>query len=297
MIDPDLSSANLTPEDQACLHAARRITCLEALEGWTKWRQADSTPNTVYTQRTVLAQFIDQLGAAAWPVIFLKHDHLDAFVNDQGVTKLTTRDMRLSSLRSFFKFCAANGYIIGNQSLLTKVHLRGLTTSQKERTARVAMTEREYRHIVLHTVGFWKFATVLSYWTGMSLGDVCCIEWSNICPGEIVVQAHKAEGHVALPVDHPLIGDHDLTLVLLEMLFLKNNSIYCFPGQRQEILDPTKRSKLSVYYGRILQSFAIKGKSFQSLRHAFLARLENAGTSIEEVGRLVGPDKVTTINT
>lgn len=279
----------LTADALQAIMAGRKVSCIDALEGWAKWRTTDSQPNTIYTQRSVLVQFFNRIGCDTWSVTRLKIEHIDSFVNDDDGTKLTNREMRLASIRSFFKFCAANGYILGNQAMLAKVKLRNLSKDQKEQTKRVPFTEREYRHIMARTVGFWKYATALSYWTGLRLSDICCLEWSSITPNELIVWTQKDEDRVALPLDHKLIGDGDLILVLMEMLVEKRgNSPYVFPEQRREILDPALRSKFSVYYGRILTRLGIEGKSFHCLRHAFATRLEKAGVTIEQIGRLLG---------
>lgn len=279
----------LTADAIQSITAGRKVTCMDALEGWAKWRNNDSTPNTVFTQRSVMNQFFASLGAETWPVTRITHEYINDFVNADDGTKLTNREMRLASLRSFFKYCSAMGWVVGNPAMLAKIRMRDMSHEQKERTERKPITEREYRHIVAHTEGFWRAATALSYWTGLRLNDICCMEWSSIGTDSIIVHTRKDEDRVALPLNHPLIGSGDLTLILMEMLSTRDEkSKYCFPEQRKVILDPAQRSKFSVYYGRILKRLGIDGKSFHCLRHAFATRLNKAGITIEEIGKLLG---------
>jgi integrase len=285
----------LTADAVQSILAGRKVVCADALEGWKQWRHYDSAPNTVHVQAGTIMQFLHLHDAAGWPVTKITTEQINDFINTTDEIKLATREVRLASLRSFFKFCAAKGYCLTNPAMLARVKKRDLTFRLKEPKARRPITEREYHHIVAHTEGFWKWATALSYWTGARLNDICCLEWDAIGAEEIILHTRKDEDRIALPLNDPLIGGGDLILILMEILLTRDGrSPYCFPEERAQILDPQTRSKFSVYYGRILDRFGIEGKSFHCLRHAFATRLEKAGKTIEQVGRLMGHSDTTT---
>jgi integrase len=279
----------LTADSLQSIMAGRKVTCGAALDEWIEWRKTHTKPNTVRTQTIVLRQFFGTLEAENWPVTRLTNQHIDAFINDDGASGASNRAIRCATIKTFFKFCSARAYCVGDPASITKVKLGKLSHSQKESKERVPFTEREYRHILKHTEGFWRAAVAISYWTGLRLSDIACLEWASITAEELIVHTRKREARVALPFNEPLIGGGELAGVLLAVIMDGDNSQpYCFPVQRKCILDPEKRARLSVQFGRLLTSLGIEGKSFHCLRHSFVTRLNKAGKTLEEIGRFVG---------
>jgi len=269
--------------------AGRNVKCDSALDEWATWQGGNASPNTVRSQRIVLVALFNQVGCHKWPINRLLFEHLDAFVNGNDETKRSNRNMRLASIKSLFKFISAKGYCVGNPSAMLRVKLKNLSHEQKEPTKRLPFTEREYRHLITHTDGFWRFACALSYWAGLRLSDVCNLEWAGIMPEEIVVWTQKSETRVALPLKNALIGNGELQPILMAMMCdHARDPKYCFPVQRAIINDPERRAGLSVAFGRILVELGIEGKSFHCLRHSFATRLGKAGVTVEEIGRFMG---------
>lgn len=273
----------------AIMASGKKVSCSDAVGEWAAWRLGHSSPNTVRSQELVLRAFLRFHGADNWALPKLVFDHLDKFVNADDACKVAARDMRVAALRSFFDFITARAWYVGNPSKLVRVRMNNLTVEQKERAHRQPVTEREFNHIMKHAEGFQKYATALSYWAGLRLSDVACLEWASILPDELVVWTRKAERRVALPIDDPLIGGGKLRMVIMALLEdHSHHPAYVFPEEREVILDPARRARLSVYYGRLLTELGIEGKSFHCLRHAFATRLAKAGKSLEDIGRLIG---------
>ena len=87
----------------------------------------------------------------------------------------------------------------------------------------------------------------------------------------------------------PLIGGGELTAVIMGLMMESDpRQPYVFPTQRTCTLDPEKRARLSVQFGRLMTELGIEGKTFHCLRHSFVTRLTKAGKTLEEIGRLVG---------
>lgn len=280
---------SLNAESLTAIMAGRKVTCASALVEWVEWRKLSASPNTLRTQRIIMESFFAKYGAGQWPLAKLTFEHIDGFVNDPAdTTKRSNRDLRLASLRSFFELITAKSYYVGNPSRLVKVRLNKLTVEQKEHIKREPMTEKEFKHIVAHTEGFYQIATELSYWAGLRLSDCANLEWSSILPDELVVWTQKSESRVAIPIDNPLFGGGVLRMTFMRMFELNRHPQYAFPSERATNLDPEKRAKLSVYYSRILKDLGIVGKSFHCLRHTFAQRLADAGVAVEKIGRAMG---------
>lgn len=279
----------LTAEALTAIMAGRKVTGEMAVTEWAAWRAGFTSANTIRTQEITLRKFLREFALEKRPVSAIAFEQCNAFVNAPDAGKVSNREQRLAALKSLFHFLTARAYYVGNPTKLVNVRYSAMTHEQKERTPRVPFTAREVDHIVGNTTGFWRWATALSYWAGFRLSDICCLEWASILPKEIVVWTRKADARVALPLSHPLIGGGKLAVFLMEMMAEHNvHPRYVFPEQAAIVADPALRSKLSVYYSRILERLGIEGKSFHCLRHGFATRLDEAGTTIEEIGRMLG---------
>jgi len=282
----------LNAESLTAIMAGRKVTCATAVAEWAEWRAASTSPNTLRTQLITLNQWMAKISAGGWPVNKLKFEHIDGFVNDKADDAgRSTRDSRLASIRSFFEFITARAYYAGNPSKLVSVRLRDLSHEQKEHKERVPFTEREFNHIMQHTEGKWRWWAALSYWAGLRLADCACLEWASVLENEIVVWTKKSDARVALPIDDPLIGGGKLRTIMLEIMEVSHHPLYVFPDDREVAMDPSKRARHSVYFGRVLEELGIEGKSFHCLRHSFATRLAKAGKSVEDIGRLLGHSK------
>lgn len=278
----------LNAESLTAIMAGRKVSCEQAETEWNEWRAKTVAPNTVRTYGLILRQWLRKLGAEKWPVAKVTEDHIMDFVNAIDGTKRSVRQARMHAIRSFTEFCAARGYIVGNPGKNARVSVKGLSHEQKERKQIVPVTEAEFRKLAAGAEGFWRHAVSLSYWTGLRLSDVCCLEWSSIDSTSIVLWTQKTDTRVQVQLREELIGAGELGMTILEMMMESKRGKYCFPEERTTILDPEKRAKLSVYASRLFNRCGIEGKSFHCLRHSFVTRLAKAGKTLEEIGRLVG---------
>lgn len=277
----------LNGESLTAIMAGRKVSCTEAMEEWKVWQAKHSAANTARTRGIIVNQFLRVAKVGSLPVPRLTFDIIDAFVNEKSA-KRAARDLRLASVRSFIVFCSARAYLVGDPSKLVKVRIKGMTHEQREAKPRVPVTEAELKLLLAKTEGFWKHAIALSYWTGLRLSDICCLEWDCITSNSIILWTQKTETRVEVPLHEPLIGGGQLSGHFLDMLMQGNGEGYIFPEERKTILDPDKRAKLSVYAGRIFARAGVEGKSFHCLRHSFVTRLSKAGKTLEEIGKIVG---------
>ena len=285
----------LTAETVTAIVAGKKITAATAADQWLDWLRTNREISTVTNHGYYVAAWLERLDAKTWPIARLTEQHVDSYVNEKSDVTAATRGSRLAAICSFFMFCAARGYVVGNPAVLVEVRLRDLTHEQKEPKKRVPITADEYRRIMAWpaeelTLGkFMAAATAIGYWTGLRLADIARLEWPCFTGTELIVWTGKRDKRVALPLSDPLIGSGQLKMVLLGVAEdARPGARYLFPDAHKIATDPTDRAKLSVYYGRLLERVGIEGKSFHCLRHAFVTRLKKAGVTIEEIGRAVG---------
>ena len=280
----------LTADSLQAIMAGKRCSMRLAIEEWAQWGRENLEPNTIHTEHSMLNQWIRLIGAENWAVTKITPDHINQFINDpEDDASKSTRTIRLSAIRSFFRLCTDRCYCLRNPSRDVKLRMRILSHAQKEPKKRIPITAAQYRHIMGNTEGFWKWATALSYWTGLRLSDICNLEWDCFAGSEIIVHMQKTDDRVAIDLSELFIGGGELRQIILEITMeAGGDKQFCFPKQRAVINDPQKRHALSMQYTRLLSSVGIEHRSFHCLRHSCATRLKAAGKTLAEIGRVLG---------
>ena len=91
---------------------------------------------------------------------------------------------------------------------------------------------------------------------------------------------------VSIDTMDPLFGGGILKDVMKEIDV--THPTFCFPEWQEIISTPKSRSKPSVYFKRLCERLQIYGRSFHCLRHSCITRLDKAGLTLEEIGKVVG---------
>ena len=254
---------------------------------WKKYKENMSqSANTIFTKTTLLQSFASRYKITKLNQI--TETHISQYINEPGDIKAGAREQRLSAIKSLFQYCVANCYTLRDPSKLVAIDLSKLPHKAKERKKRVPITEFEYNHIIRNSDHFFKEATALAWWTGMRLSDIARLEWDSIDfeNKTLIVHTKKTDARICLPLMDPLLGGGQLLKVLSKLKVTDGK--YCFPEQRKLDLDPSRRSTLSVYYGRLLSRLNIQGKSFHCLRHAFVSRCRKEKKTLEDIALWVG---------
>ena len=267
-----------------------KIKCSEALDEWRAWaKSVGLSPNTLYQTETYLKMFFVQNGLMNKPVSSITEDHVDQFINNPEPIAASTRQYRLSAVKSFFTLSCARGYSLSNPAALVKVKMFLLSHEQKERKKVLPFTDRELS--ILHSLEdpFWRVATRLGYEAGLRIGDVAKLEWSSLNEkNRVIVWTDKHDRRVSVPI----------SAELYKMLcgLPKEDDRFVFKQESQDALSARSRSKLSVYFGRLLEKHGIEGRGFHSLRHTFATKHRSLGKSVDEIRDMLGHRSSSTTN-
>lgn len=275
----------------AVIHGGKSMTAEKAGKQWLQWcRSVGLSEQTILKNETVLHLFL-----ARWPelrskpVSAITEDHVGAFVNDPGPTKASTRTRKLAAMRSMFKVWVAKAYVTSNPAAITRVVRRKLQHHQLEPATRRPFTEDQFMRLMASLSqlddAFFARITAIGWATGLRLGDIVTLEWDQLSvPHHIVVWTEKRTTRVCLPINDFLTPG--LAAALGEIP--PNDSPFVFAEQAAEFEIPKKRSKLSVYFGRLVERAGLEGVSFHSLRHARITTWRSIGFSLEECAEFAG---------
>lgn len=287
-----LAKAGALQRDAIASIVAGRNMKLEAiLSEWKEYKKNLShSQNTIYQQETMINHFLSFSGLKDKGIGDIETSHIKKWLDNKDGTSLAQREQRQSSIRSFLEFAVAAGYSIKDPSKLVSVDKSKLSHKQKEKRKKHVIAEEEYKMLMAKAPYFTRQAVALAWWTGLRISDITSLEWDSWDAKEktLTVHTQKRDKRVCLPWNDPLIGSGILGKIYQEIDF--EDDQYCFPVQREWMKDPKGRSKVSLYFSRLLQRLDIyeKGKGWHSLRSSFVTRCKREGKKLEDIAIWVG---------
>jgi integrase len=264
----------------------KKLTIAKALVHYRKYlasigKSAKTAENNVST----VELWARESNLLNYPPAAVEESSISQWINrDSTDAKASTRNVNLAALRSFFGYCTAKGWAVGDPARLARVNMKGLSHQQKERAVREVFEPYEIKRILKQCESedvFWLFAVRLSLETSLRLGDICQLEWDCFSEAERVnVWTDKRDKRVSVPISSEL-SDLLTSIPVSHPRFM-------FPEQRAIANDMKKRASLSVKFGRIVEKCDIKGKSFHCIRHTCITRWSKEGKTLESIAELAG---------
>ena len=259
----------------------------------------DLAPSTLNAKRLVWMEF------ARW----MEHHHLEignlAEVTHEAIAEYlaciraevcaSTYNARICVLREIFHVLAAKAGLVDDPWEGVRLHAddchsrRELTLDEIERLMKAATKAG----------GEWKRLFTIGIYTGLRLGDCCCLAWNsvNLERGVIQLIPKKTRKHAhGQPITIPI---HPILMSALNEIPKSERGDFVLP----ELADFYKNSKWHVSRGlelifkaaHIETSVKIEGRrtrtpeaTFHSLRHTFVSSAANAGVPLPVVASIVG---------
>lgn len=305
----------LTNQTVQQIVAGKKVTVGDAMKEWIVWMENyGRAARSVDSYGITLAAWVRNAKLENRLPREITERMVDSWINAADGTCAGTRRARLAVIRSFFQFCCAKAYALGNPSQLVRIKMNLLTHKQKEPKIIAAFTNDELDRLTVATSGFWRVAIAIGRWTGLRLGDICQLEWDSLeVKDRMIVWTDKKDRRVSLPLTlaefakdmkarkspvtkamaaHFTQCETDLNSILRALI--KTNPVYLFPDQREIALTPNRRAGLSVQFGRIARAARIEGKAFHSIRHTFVVQMDAIGVEVEHISKSVGHRHVET---
>lgn len=248
----------------------RRVDCTRAFAAWVDHTAlSDLAPLTRHRYEMIVRRFLAGIGTR--PVQSLDRKMVDAFINPEDDTKVGTRQGRRNALLSFFRFCNASGFIVGNPAELVEVRTHELTHPQMETTRKAPVFGVNLDGLPI----FHRIAALLGMKHGLRLSDVAGLQWASLDrPGKLVLFTDKTRKRMEFVLD-------DETVAALEEV-PKLDPDVVFPDEWEVLQSPTRRALLSVNFKRFT------GVGHHQLRAGFATRLSREGVDMPEIVRRMG---------
>tara|TARA_Y100000746_G_C15447895_1_gene425804 strand:- start:795 stop:1625 length:831 start_codon:yes stop_codon:yes gene_type:complete len=219
---------------------------------------------------------------------FIVNDYIN---NGKKITAVSTRRYKLSALRTFFNYCVAKGWMVGNPASLVKVNIRKVPHKKRQAQKKEAFTPAEVKYIIANTEGFWRSAVIIAVETGLRLGDIVQLEWDCFSPTHVEVWTDKKDKKVALKMSARLrktIGS-----------LPQEDDSYLFPEERKKYLLPDdggagRRTWFQQTFKRMLIRFGIEDKTFHCFRVTHASQRKKSGEDIETIAKDLAHSKSST---
>jgi integrase len=243
-----------------------KLTCESALDMFRQHMlNLARSSKTIHEYVASLFGYLESSGSLKTPPAAITAQQWASWINPASDIKSSTRKLRLAALRAFYGFLQSKGLVRENTGRLIAVNHNQLTHEQREKSPKRALLPKEIDELVRYFEGledrFWLFAVRCSYETGLRLGDIAQLEWSCFRrPMHVEVWTDKSNKRLSLPISPQLVD-------LLDALPGAHER-FLFPEQRAIYINPSRRSSLSVYFGRVCCRLGLVGASFHSLRRS-----------------------------
>jgi integrase/recombinase XerC len=287
--------ANAKAVTQAAIQiitAGRKVTCTEILGSFTCESAGRWSDVTLAAHRTNIMAFFRWVGCASKPLVEVERKTVLEWVN-HGDAAYNTRCVRMSSMRALYRYARARNFVLENMAEDAFIDRRKMSHDELEPARVEPFTEAEFWKIVNYPdiTTFWRYATCISYWSGLRFSDCVCLEWDSITVSGLIVWTRKRGKRIVLPWTDTVLGVKELEVIFACMA--REDKTYVFPEERAQYVSG-KRSRFPTAYRTLLDKLEIKGKSFHSLRHTAATRLKAAGKTLEDIGQVLGHSSIET---
>lgn len=233
----------------------------------------------------------------------LKNGRLDG---TGGLSNKTVKDMVII-IKSVINYAKSKGI---------NLNAGGLTLKLKEKKGKIKTLSNTEQAKLLQYVktdmDFNKAGILLCLYTGLRIGEVCALRWSDICLESGIIKVtktlqrignidDKAERKTILIIDTPksVSSIREIPLPSLIIDLLKklecNTNAYFLTGSENKIIEPRTYENIFKSY---LKRSGIKETNFHSLRHTFATRCIECGVDIKSLSEILGHSDIKiTLNT
>ena len=167
---------------------------------------------------------------------------------------------------------------------------------------------RKILDYVQHNFTFMSLGIYISLSTGLRIGEICALKWSdiNVTEGTIIVQRtieriYVVEGekkHTQLVINTPktvnscreMPMSKDLLAMVKPMKKVVNGDFYVLTNEDK----PTEPRTYRNYYNRLMEKLDIPKLKYHGLRHSFATRCIEAGCDYKTVSVLLGHSNIST---
>ena len=275
--------------------ATRNMTVSQLVDEWIKLNRHRLKPTTLQRYAGLYNKHIKgPLGKL--PVLYFT----TVSINDFAIERLNTglSPQTVNGILVFLHTCLKYGH---RQYRLPLPEIIYLTPNKKEMRVLSIEEQRRLTDFLLQDLDIYKFGVVLALYTGLRIGELCALQWSDVANGRIKVQrtmqrvqrtdGNGTELYIGEPKTQSSSREIPIPSFLTEQIeqFRDETQQYVLGTRFMRIVEPrTMQNK----FKRYLSAVNIDGATFHTLRHSFASRCVEAGFDIKSLSEILGHSDV-----
>ena len=182
------------------------------------------------------------------------------------------------------------------------------TSANKELDVLSVINHRKILSYIQNHFTFTGLGVYISLNTGMRIGEICALKWSDINVEEGIISVHRTieriyiiEGekkHTELVIDTPKTKNSrreipmskDLLAIIKPLKKVVNDEFYVLTNDERPAEPRTYRN----YYNALMEKLGVPKLKYHGLRHSFATRCIEAGCDYKTVSVLLGHSNIST---
>lgn len=232
------------------------------------------TQSTVASYEHRLGQFIEWLGSGQ-PT---RQTVAQWFNTIRSTLSARTVHTYRQTLHTFFKWAVESKHVRVNPV----GQVKNLPIQPTDRTV---FTTEQYQAVRHQATGYWQYAVITGWHTGLRLSDVAMLKWAHVdFARECLVVTPRKTSRFGKTVEIPMSPELFQQLATMR---LSGPGEYVSPEMATHYQFDQHKT-LSMQFGRLVAKAGVTGVSFHSLRGAFITRLLEAGNSPALISTITG---------
>lgn len=291
-----LKKAELAAVQTACTSC--RYTVREWLAIWMENELLGSVKPSSYQT------YVNQMNRHILPALGdLKLCSVTPGVVHDFVSRMQSSELAGSTVKGVFRLLSAAMRYAFEEGLIQKNPCRKIKVQRTEKVEQRVLTREEQHLLKKGATGPDDLPALLSLYSGMRLGEVCSLKWSDIDWEKQTVTVRRTVQRVARNVQgsqdgaktqlligtpksarsHRVIPVPAFVLDHLRRLMLMKGGVFVFGTDA-----PAEPRTVQRHFSRLMDRLGIQSVHFHTLRHSFATRLLELGADVKTVSVLMG---------
>lgn len=278
----------------------KNITISQIAVEWLEVNQNSFKRSTYQTYECIIGKYIVN---SSLDNIHLEEVKLSQYVLfseqllNNGLAPKTVNDIILI-LNALLKY--ASKYF--NIEIVVAPYVKEL---QKEMRVLSISEQNLFEKYLYKDMDNFKFAALISLYTGIRIGELCALQWKDINNGTIKIyktlhRLKDEKGKSTIFIDSPKTFHSNRTIPI--PLFLNtiieskrsNSENYVIANESVKIIEPRL---MQIKFKRMTEECGLENVTFHTLRHTFATRCVECGFDIKSLSEILGHSDVkTTLN-